>query len=276
MLLSYILYIFLSWKLQEDEGKVMCNILKHSRECTMLIDNFAISSASFINCTLQNARPVQMCCSCAAAYSSAIINFENISKSQVKSNSICDEKLLNQDRLAVFETTVSYIQMIWAKGQCSNCLDTESKGLQPSNSTKEFKKFYEETNSCLSNHYDPSNKTYNKDVCQNCSSVYFRMNKFYSDLKEHSGNGLVCMDIVDTMNVTQHLWSNLLHCGKTIPTFESPLMVSCVMVLMLSIAFYLGALKFSKTRSATVLHRNRLSQRFGERWRNRAGSSISN
>lgn len=80
-----------------------------------------------------------------------------------------------------------------------DCLDTESKGLQPSNSTKEFKKFYEETNSCLSNHYDPSNKTYNKDVCQNCSSVYFRMNKFYSDLKEHSGNGLVCMDIVDTV-----------------------------------------------------------------------------
>ena len=80
------------------------------------------------------------------------------------------------------------------------------------------------------------------------------------------------------MNITQHLWSNVLHCGKTVLTFEIPLIVLSLTVIFFPLVLYGYSFKYTnhQTKSSAVLRRNRLSQRFGEQWRNRGSSSISN
>ena len=36
-------------------------------------------------------------------------------------------------------------------------------------------------------------------MCKNCSNYYYKLNKFYFNLKDKIGNGYICMDIVDTV-----------------------------------------------------------------------------
>lgn len=56
------------------------NTIKHSKECKILLDNFAAACAAYMNCTLQNARPVQICISCVEEYNKVLNQFDKIIK----------------------------------------------------------------------------------------------------------------------------------------------------------------------------------------------------
>lgn len=84
-----------------------------------------------------------------------------------------------------------------------DCFIEGSNGSLPSqlsNNTKHFHKLYLDTNKCLGDRYNSSTKTYDPDVCNNCSREYCQMNEYYNHLKESLGDGQLCMDIVDTVS----------------------------------------------------------------------------
>ncbi|PSN50720.1 hypothetical protein C0J52_01184 [Blattella germanica] len=116
----------------------------------------------------------------------------------------CKMELVNLDRLEVIEGAYNYVFNLWQRGHCDNCI-------------KEF--------------YNASSETYIPEVCQNCTDVYCSLNKYYDDLKESAQDGILCMDIVDTMNSTRTKWSKELGCSTAGLKAEAPLIVSVLLIL---------------------------------------------
>ncbi|KAL0267882.1 UNVERIFIED_CONTAM: hypothetical protein PYX00_010028 [Menopon gallinae] len=245
--------------------------------CTFLLQNFASASAEFMFCSISNARPIQMCTLCVDSYSGVVEGHSNIFRVEESENKTCRDELINLDRLAIIEAGYSYIRDLWLKANCKNCFlpnPNTTTPFQLSNETKEFQRLHLELKKCLDANYNESTREYNREVCKICSSKYSDMNTFYGNLKKDL-NDLLCMDIVDSMNVTQNLWSDRLHCGETIMFLEWQLITYTTVVLIIPIVFYLCAWRFTKTKPSDVSHQKRLSERIREKWRSRTGSMAS-
>jgi hypothetical protein len=53
----------------------------------------------------------------------------------------------------------------------------------------------------LNEFYNVTTKKYESGVCGNCTEKYCALNTYYEDLKADTGEGIVCMDIVDAVSI---------------------------------------------------------------------------
>jgi hypothetical protein len=86
----------------------------------------------------------------------------------------------------------------------SGCFIVKDNGTltpQLSNITIKFQQLYSDTQKCFSEFYDVTTETYEPSICINCTETYCNVNKYYEDLKADTGEGIVCMDIVDAVSI---------------------------------------------------------------------------
>jgi hypothetical protein len=100
----------------------------------------------------------------------------------------------------------------------SGCFIVKDNGTltpQPSNITIKFQQLYNATQNCFNKFYNVTTKKYESAVCANCTEKYCTLNKYYEDLKADTGEGIVCMDIVDAVSIIiilLFLYTMLVYC----------------------------------------------------------------
>lgn len=90
----------------------------------------------------------------------------------------------------------------------SGCFATNDNGTltpQLSNITTKFQQLYSDTQNCFNTFYNVTSKKYDPAICANCTDKYCSLNKYYEALKADTGEGIVCMDIVDAVNCLYNL-----------------------------------------------------------------------
>lgn len=219
------------------------------QNCSTLLENFANSSAHFTYCAIKNARPIRICSECFQKFQEVVDVHNNISKMEDESGiKICKQQLMNLDRLEVIEKGFLYITDMWDSAHCKNCLSIGNR-TEVSNTTMHFMQLRDITKECFKNH-SSGGETYDQSVCVDCEKVYCDMNKFYDSLKTTQGD--VCMDIVDSMNITRVEWNVKLKCKQETRALDL-IYVGCSCFFgALPVIFYLGAKLF------TTVIRNRL------------------
>jgi len=86
----------------------------------------------------------------------------------------------------------------------SGCFVVKDNGTltpQVLNITIKFQQLYNDTQDCFNTFYNVTTKKYEPAVCANCTEKYCNLNKYYEDLKADTGEGILCMDIVDAVSV---------------------------------------------------------------------------
>lgn len=98
----------------------------------------------------------------------------------------------------------------------SGCFIVKDNGtLTPrlSNITVKFQQLYNATQDCFSQFYNATTKTYESAICANCTEKYCALNQYYEDLKADTGEGIVCMDIVDAVSIIMYNNTPVLKCS---------------------------------------------------------------
>jgi hypothetical protein len=86
----------------------------------------------------------------------------------------------------------------------SGCFILKDNGMltpQLSNITVKFQQLYNVTQNCFNEFYNVTTKKYEPAICANCTEKYCTLNKYYEDLKADTGEGIVCMDLVDAVSI---------------------------------------------------------------------------
>lgn len=202
---------------------------------------FANASSEFVHCIVLHAHPLTMCQGCVWEYQQvnetfdAIFDDENI------------RSMLSKDRVQVIVSVHQQILNNWEKSYCDNCFDisVDGNGTQVfviKNETLKIEELYNATYNCIRIHNKTDEKNhanmYNES-CRNCSGMYERLNDRYEELAKKYKHSTMCMDIVDMMNSTRQLWSEVLKC-KNIKMEVTLLFVIMSFFGLFPIFFYLG------------------------------------
>lgn len=218
------------------------------KDCKSHLEYFANSTSNFTQCAIRHAHPIRMCEICVDCYMNTLKAYEDILQAHDESGHACKMELVNLDRLEVIEGAFDYVCKLWQRGQCNSCFIVKDNGTltpQLSNITVKFQQLYNVTQDCFNQFYNATTKKYESAICGNCTEKYCALNKYYEDLKADTGEGIVCMDIVDAMNSTRTKWSKLLGCHISEPKAEVPFIVSVILISLTPVVFYVTAKRFS-------------------------------
>lgn len=111
----------------------------------------------------------------------------------------------------------------------------------------DFILLFEMTKSCFNSHMDKNN------TCTECKERYDHLNSVYLDMVAKYVDNM-CLDLVDTMNTTRALWSELYHCNPPRQP-EIWLHVGMGVLLVIPVIFYLLAYLTADKQVANVLQR---------------------
>lgn len=223
--------------------------------CEEILEDLSTKASNFTYCVTSNARPITMCRKCFEFYNQFDSVYQNISKNN---DNDCQNELLNRDKVMIVQTVYQYIDSLWIKAQCENCLTRNSNETLLSNETLVFFVKLDNVNQCiLQNKAEEYNSTNIKDVCGQCRDSYVDLNMHYDSLNTKFNNE-VCMDIVDAMNITHHLWSNKYHCTQF--NFEGyPVLILSGIIGIIPLFFYLINRFASSARESEIVIQKRMS-----------------
>ncbi|XP_033606613.1 osteopetrosis-associated transmembrane protein 1 [Cryptotermes secundus] len=177
-------------------------VINSVEDCKSRLEYFANSTANFTQCAIRHAHPIRMCEICVGYYMNALKAHEDILQAHDGGGHACKMELVNLDRLEVIEGALDYVCKLWQRGQCNSCFIVKDNGTltpQLSNITVKFQQLYNATQDCFSQFYNATTKKYESAICANCTEKYCALNQYYEDLKADTGEGIVCMDIVDAV-----------------------------------------------------------------------------
>ncbi|XP_069705408.1 osteopetrosis-associated transmembrane protein 1 isoform X2 [Periplaneta americana] len=226
-------------------------MMSNGHTCNKYLQQFANSTSEFTKCAIRHARPIRICEKCIYYYLDVQKSYEEILKARDEGGHACMMELVNLDRLEVIDGALDYVYKLWGKAECNCCFVVEDNGTltsQLSNVTIKFQQLYNNTTKCFEKFYNPSTEKYDPKICVNCTTEYCTLNKFYEDLKADTGEGIVCMDIVDAMNLTRTKWSKRFGCYVSIPKAEITLIISVVVIALSPVVFYVGS-KYATSRA---------------------------
>lgn len=230
--------------------------------CNKYLLQFANATSEFTKCAIRHARPIGICEKCVHYYLDVQKSYEEILKAQDEAGHACAMELVNLDRLEVIVGALDYVYKLWAKAECNSCFVVDDNGTltsQLSNVTIQFRQLYSNTTQCFKKFYNSSTEKYDPKICVNCTAEYCALNKFYEDLKADTGEGIVCMDIVDAMNSTRTRWSKRFGCFVSAPKAEIPLIISVAVIALSPIVFYVGARYFTSKTEKRIPFPRRMS-----------------
>lgn len=242
----------------EDYNRISQSLFHNGKNdtCTELLETFANTSASFTFCAIKYARPIRICEQCVQFFEDVSDAHEKILKMEDESGK-CKEQLMNLDRLSVIESGFEYITGLWDSASCKYCFDDTNHTLSLSNQTSFFMDLLNTTKGCFEK-YQIGDDVYNKSACTACETPYCDLNKFYDSIK--SSHDSVCMDIVDSMNITRMFWNMKLHCKMDHPNLDVIYLSCSCTIAALPIFFYLGAKFFTNVIRIRLQFQTRLAE----------------
>lgn len=198
-----------------------------------LLRNYSQASSAFIECAVDNAKPVLFCGYCVRQIDQA-----EHAWNAIKSDEDCNQDILVSDKLQIVSQTRSFLLQLWQDGYCDKCYD-DSENFKPKNTTVDFLEKYNETSSCFVNNGGssdiPGPLQNNLTLCKNCSKDYMDLNELYESI----GNDQLCMDIIDLMNRTRRVWTDS-GCRQPSRDFVSVVALS-IFICILPFFFYVTA-----------------------------------
>lgn len=222
-----------------------------SINCFDLRDAFSKSTANFTSCAVNNSHPITFCENCIDSYLDVLESHWNLSEYHEEGDSTpCIDKFINLDRLQILTTTYLNNLNLWSEAKCYECFEIVNGSLtrNKSNRTKEFNIRYYALKECI-------NSTSNKTVCTDCMDDYLHLNVYYQSISNVNDKIGVCMDMVDLMNNTWSYWSKT--CCKYRQHNETVFLVSAVVILFITIVFYLLTQWFVKRKVPTIIQQPR-------------------
>jgi len=186
--------------------------------------------------------------------------------------STCQDQLLSSDKQAVIFQFMQEATQVWSGSQCDKCFDTPpSDTTDPpkiSNATTNF--FH--MNSLVFNCFSLQEQQ-GGPVCQTCKPFYRSLNSFYSSLGATSSD--ICMDIVESMNVTRQAWSSTFNClVQYEDTWSVAFTIACIGLL--PVLLYAGTAILENKFQNEVLKRKPHSGMYEEIGGHSGGSSSIN
>ncbi|GIY58389.1 uncharacterized protein CDAR_316451 [Caerostris darwini] len=168
-----------------------------SENCTLAFEKFSKAVLNFTQCAIMYARPVHICMECGNTHTAFIDAFQFLKKQ----GAACQSFYFGSDQLGIVDLVYNNANEIWVKSYCQNCYDYYN----------ETEKFFQASNEliiCM----EKTNRTdivEANSTCIKCHDAYVNVsasyNKFVHWKKEFVGG--ICMDIVDTMNISRRMWS---------------------------------------------------------------------
>uniref|UniRef100_A0A8D8XE17 Osteopetrosis-associated transmembrane protein 1 n=1 Tax=Cacopsylla melanoneura TaxID=428564 RepID=A0A8D8XE17_9HEMI len=223
-------------------------------DCDELLNSFAHATANYTLCTINHARPIHVCESCIDSYLEVLQTYNQIMKLDVEDDKPCRQELINLDRLQVVEKGYNFVLDLWHKASCSECFKKDDNGFTIANQTDttlHLKYYFELTEACILNNLNSSSNV-TSQVCDLCKEDYSTLNTYYNQHK------VVCMDIVDRINITRYKWSTTLRCCLDRMKFDMPFIVSTGALCLLPLLFYIILYFSSKNAEFNiVLEQNR-------------------
>ncbi|XP_072356058.1 osteopetrosis-associated transmembrane protein 1 isoform X1 [Scyliorhinus torazame] len=222
-----------------------------SESCRQLLRGFARSGAALIGCVARNARPVRVCEECIPQFHSLGEAFSNISENS--GNISCSKQLLSSDRLQIVLNMYNYLHSIWTDSVCDACLN--SNGTAPSVDTVIFRKMLNDSLNCFDRYSKYPDHGNRSDLCIKCKTSYNNLTKWYNKMADTQP--IMCIDIVDAMNLTRQLWSKTYNC--TVPCSDTvPVIAVSTFLLFLPVIFYLSTYLHSEQKKMKLMEPKRL------------------
>ncbi|CAG0894491.1 unnamed protein product [Cyprideis torosa] len=231
-------------------SKKASNKTHHGRHpCGNLLANFSRTSSDFLECFVQNSRPITSCIDCQDHFLKLSEIYQQLTVAdddQTKQH--CIDAVLNADRNRITATSFSYLRSLYVDARCYNCFERHPDGSmrrEMSNDTAHFFRLRDATVACIDSlhHTVPSEESTvakNRSVaCKECRDEYIATTQFFRSLQKGNTDINICMDIVDAMNATHIRWSTNLGCVRTRPSLVAPIIAICV-VIFLPLTFYTG------------------------------------
>ncbi|XP_016330545.1 osteopetrosis-associated transmembrane protein 1-like [Sinocyclocheilus anshuiensis] len=222
--------------------------LEVNEYCTELLRIYGQRYVTFANCLVTYARPVRVCQNCYTGFNSLEDIYKNISFDKSAPGNVgCHDSLMRSDRLMLLYTLFIKLDEIWTSAECKQCLNEDQDAL--SNDTLYFMATLNQSLSCFEQYQ--RNHT---ELCKDCKTSYKRLNEVYGRMEK---NLMLCIDLEDAMNMTQHLWSKNFRC--LLPREETvPVIAVSSFMLFLPIIFYLSSFLHSEQKKRKLIHPKRV------------------
>ncbi|GFT66235.1 uncharacterized protein NPIL_648411 [Nephila pilipes] len=218
-----------------------------SENCTIAVDQFSLTAVNFTKCSIKNARPIHVCMNCGDAHKNLVKAYENLKKQ----NSQCQSFYFESDQLGVITGIYNNVNAMWGKSFCQNCYDYYN----------ETEKFFQASNElvlCIENTNRTSQVTANS-TCAKCHSAYVNLSASYNKFvgwKNDYVDG-ICMDIVDTMNISRRMWREY-DCAVDFDTnIGFPNILTALTVGSTPLMFYLLAKNVSRLEDVKLVRPKR-------------------
>lgn len=239
--------------------------------CTAYLKEFGKTTAKFIQCSIEKARPFRFCEMCVVEYKRSMTIFENILQDDA-TKSGCKDILLKADRIQVLDQVYNNIKNIWAQAYCDECFEPDSiqefdngtVTFHFSEMAKEFNIMFNNVTKCINKHtntslHDLLQEHMNGSVCVECLDVYKALNSKFKEAMVISKEE-VCMDLVDMMNYTRITWGFTLNCTMSHST-NAGVVIIAVIIAVGTISFYVVTGLRGRRMEKKIMKQKRMSSR---------------
>ncbi|XP_038655147.1 osteopetrosis-associated transmembrane protein 1 isoform X1 [Scyliorhinus canicula] len=182
-----------------------------------------------------------------------VVNVVNHVIKESSGNISCSKQLLSSDRLQIVLNMYQYLHSIWTDSVCDACLN--SNGTAPSVDTVIFQKMLNDSLNCFDRYSKYPDHGNRSDLCIKCKTSYNNLTKWYNKMADTQS--IMCIDIVDAMNLTRQLWSKTYNC--TVPCSDTvPVIAVSTFLLFLPVIFYLSTYLHSEQKKMKLMEPKRL------------------
>lgn len=192
--------------------------------CTDALEAFTETVTNLTRCSLLNARPIHICMGCVAEINTVDTHFKKLQKELH-----CHKLYFESDQIGIIDVVYNQGKDLWSRNHCQNCHDKISD-------TEEFFNVSRDFDNCMKLYNRTAGESRN-DSCNMCEEFFIKMNKAYKKFVTGKGDG-VCMDIVDQMNITRHVWSSL-NCLAFDSYIGYRNIITAILVGIIPVLFYL-------------------------------------
>jgi len=227
-----------------------------SNTCQMIVESFGVAVSDFTLCSITYARPIHLCGLCVEQFMAVVHTHQNFTDTKDDRGNLCQEYFTNLDRMEIVSEAYNYVQHLWKKGNCDYCYKKSAEGKLTPEQTEDMENFgvlYEETQFCFKSETE-------NETCTACKKNYDRLNRDYIQLSTEYGEH-ICLDIVDTMNITREIWSQYYNCTKE-KRYELALHIGFGVVACIPVIFYIMAVRLSNKQEASVIQQKRMAEIF--------------
>ncbi|GBM76353.1 hypothetical protein AVEN_5910-1 [Araneus ventricosus] len=184
---------------------------------------------------------------CGKSHAAFVAAYQHLKNQSLK----CQSYFFSSDQLGIVDVVYKNGNDLWQKGYCQNCYDHYN----------ETERFFQASNAlilCLETTNSTSEVAANS-TCVKCHDAYVNLsasyNKFVHWKKEFVGG--ICMDIVDSMNISRKAWSEY-DCAVGFDlTIGFPNILTALTVGSTPLMFYLLAKNVSRLEDVKLVRPKR-------------------